>query len=227
MQDMKIIGHRGAKGLAPENTLASIKKALELHVDEVEVDVRITKDGVPILMHDRTTRRVANKRVFIAKQTYQELKEIKPDLTTLEEAIKFVRRRTPMRLEVKPSTPVEPTIRLVKAFLQHGWKPKDFMFASFSQRSLLKLQQALPKIEVIVNERISTKRALRRGKQLNTRTLTLSRRLVRIDFIKRALENGFYITPYSVNSPLEAERWQRHGLHGVVTDYPDRYINRS
>lgn len=223
MQYMKIIGHRGAKGLAPENTLASIKKALELKVDEIEVDVRITKDGVPVLVHDRTTRRVANKRVFIAKQTYEDLKAIKPDLTTLEEAIKLIKRRVPLRIEVKPSTPVEPTIDIVKVFLKHGWKPKDFIFASFSQKTLIRLRKALPQIELIVNERVSVKRAMRRGKQVNARILTLSRRIVRVKYIKQALENGFYVTPYTINDTFEAERWHRHGLYGVVTDYPDRY----
>ena len=53
---MKIVGHRGARHLAPENTISAIKKALDLAVDEIEIDVRVTKDGHVILHHDPIIR---------------------------------------------------------------------------------------------------------------------------------------------------------------------------
>jgi len=49
---MKIIGHRGAKGLAPENTLASMQAALDNNVDAIEFDVRVTRDNVPVINHN-------------------------------------------------------------------------------------------------------------------------------------------------------------------------------
>ncbi|MFB0926337.1 MAG: glycerophosphodiester phosphodiesterase family protein, partial [Vicingaceae bacterium] len=52
-----VTGHRGAGGLAPENTLASIQLALDLGVDRIEIDVQQTKDNVVIVLHDRTLRR--------------------------------------------------------------------------------------------------------------------------------------------------------------------------
>ena len=76
---MIIIGHRGAKGLAPENTVASIKKAMELGVDEIEVDVRITKDGTAILNHNPAVKDRFNKAFFIIDNTYAELKKKKTD----------------------------------------------------------------------------------------------------------------------------------------------------
>ena len=56
----KIIAHRGASGQAPENTLAAIRKAMAIGVDMIEIDVRQTRDGAIVLMHDRTLNRTTN-----------------------------------------------------------------------------------------------------------------------------------------------------------------------
>ena len=72
MENKKIIitGHRGAAGLAPENTLASIQLAIELGVDRIEIDVQQTKDNKIIVLHDRTLRRTTTGHGFVKKLTY-------------------------------------------------------------------------------------------------------------------------------------------------------------
>lgn len=74
---MKIIGHRGARGLETENTLESIKRALGLGVDGVEFDVWTTKDGVPVLHHDENLIRMTGKNKRIPEITWDELKKIR------------------------------------------------------------------------------------------------------------------------------------------------------
>src|SRR5215216_4769010 len=98
---MKIIGHRGAKGLAPENTEASIRAALANNVHEVEIDVRVTKDNIVILNHDNFIR-VESRKYTIRKLTYKQLRSLKPDLITLEEAFAIVAEAAPLLVEVKP-----------------------------------------------------------------------------------------------------------------------------
>jgi len=101
---MIIIGHRGAKGLAPENTLAAVKTALNLGVDEIEIDVRVTKDSVVILNHDPFIPGHLGQEFWITHHTYSELKEHKPDLATLDEVIKLVRRKKTLLVEVSPTS---------------------------------------------------------------------------------------------------------------------------
>jgi len=67
------IGHRGAKGHAPENTLASLNKALELGVDMIEFDVRCCRSGEVVLLHDKTLNRTTNGSGPVAEKTYDEL----------------------------------------------------------------------------------------------------------------------------------------------------------
>ena len=68
-----VISHAGCAGKAPENTLAGIRAALELQVDAIEVDVRASADGIPVLLHDATLERTTNGRGLVADATLAEL----------------------------------------------------------------------------------------------------------------------------------------------------------
>ena len=70
-----IIGHRGAKGIAPENSLSGFKKAVELGIDGIELDVHLTKDGKLIVIHDMDLQRLAGLKIPIKQLTFKELKE--------------------------------------------------------------------------------------------------------------------------------------------------------
>jgi len=70
-----IIGHRGAKGIAPENTLSGFKKAIELGIDGVELDVHLAKDGKLIVIHDMDLKRLAGLKIPVRQLTFKELKK--------------------------------------------------------------------------------------------------------------------------------------------------------
>src|SRR5919107_420246 len=72
----RTIGHRGARGYAPENTLAGIRTAAEQGVCWVEVDVKLTRDGVPILMHDDTVDRTTDGRGNVASMDFADLRKL-------------------------------------------------------------------------------------------------------------------------------------------------------
>lgn len=73
---LKIIAHRGASTYAPENTLPAFKKAIEQESDAIELDVRLTKDGVPVICHDATINRTSNGKGYIHKLTIKQLKNL-------------------------------------------------------------------------------------------------------------------------------------------------------
>ena len=70
------IGHRGAKAYAPENTMASFKKALEIGVDAVELDVRKTKDNFLVVIHDEDVKRTTNNEGLVSELTLKEIKNL-------------------------------------------------------------------------------------------------------------------------------------------------------
>jgi glycerophosphoryl diester phosphodiesterase len=215
---MKIIGHRGARGLAPENTLASLQKALDCRVDEIEIDVRVTKDGVPILNHD-----TAKQGFKIDQYELAPLRKKLTDLATLEEAIQFVKRRVPLAIEIKPGESVEPIIQILRNFLKKGWKPADFRLGSKSQKILLALHKALPNIDTIVIERWSGVRASWRARRLNTKYICMNQHFMWWGFISSMHRSGYKLSVYTLNDPKKAKAWARRGLYGVVTDHPNRF----
>ncbi len=241
---MKIIGHRGARGLASENTIASFKKALEHHVDEIELDVRVTKDGLTALLHDPHLTDPSGNHLKVSEHTFDELKKHKPDLTLLEEALAVINRRVPVIVEVKPDVRTKPIVKIIKQLLQEGWAPKDLLIASYSQSVLLALHAQLPGIQKVVIENWSGIRATRRARQLGTKRLSMLEYWLWSGFISSMARRGYELYSFPpkspkkerifskigltgyTNNPVKARRWAKRGLAGVITDFPDRFEPR-
>jgi len=220
---MKIIGHRGARGLAPENTIAGLKKALEHKVDEVEFDLRVAKDGTVVLHHDRDLVDPNGKRLRIAQHTYQELQAHKPDLPTLSQALDALKNTVPLYIEVKPGEPTAPIITALHTALKNGWRAEDLRIASFSFPILQAFHAALPDIELIVNERWSGVRGTFRARKLGTKRLSIYYLWLWSGFIKATSRRGYQLSTYPLNNIVKARRWERSGLYAAITDYPDRF----
>ena len=220
---MKIIGHRGARGLAPENTVASLQKGMEHHVDELEFDLRVTKDGVVILNHNKTVTDAAGNKLEITAHTYQELKAHKPDLATFTEALDAINRQTLALIEVKRHVSVAPIVATIRQYLAKGWKNENFLLGSKHQPTLLALHKALPDIQKIVIHAWSGIIARHRAKQVNTMRISMRSWFLWWGFIAGMRRGGYQLCAYTLNDPVKAKRWAAHGLAGVITDFPDRF----
>ncbi len=220
---MKIIGHRGARGLAPENTIKGLQKALEHHVDALEFDLRVTQDGIVILHHNPYLTDPNGQRHVISRSTYQELLAHKPDLATFEALLKTIGHPVPLYVEVKRGVPVKPIVKLFAAYLAADWKAEYFLLGSKSQKTLLALHRALPSIPKIVIEPWSGVRASHRARQIGTKYISMNQLWLWSGFIRAVSRSGYHLYAYTLNDPVKAKRWARYGLYGVVTDYPDRF----
>lgn len=219
---LKIIGHRGARGLAPENTLAAIEAGIKAGADEIEIDARVTKDDIAVVNHDR---RVNGALIFM--HPLAELQDIKPDLATFKEAIRTVNRRVPLIIEVKGGEPIEPVVKVLKAFLKQGWEVGDFRLGSKSQKTLLALHKALPKIPTVVIERWSGVRASWRARQLGTKFVCMNGLFLWWFFVSSMSKSGYKLTVYMREKPEKLKAWERRGLYGVVTDHPEYFKNKK
>ncbi len=212
--------------------MAAFEAGLAAGADELELDVRVTKDGVCVLSHDAylagdTAGGPGQLRAKIAACTMEELRAIRPDICTLAEAALFVHRRAPLVVEVKPGTPPEPVIAAVEDLFSKGWQPADFLLASFNARLLRRLHTALPKIPCVVNERYSGVRAVRRARQVGTKRLVFPHWNVWPGFIRALARRGYKLTVYTVNNPAQAAHLAKYGAWGVVTDRPDLFKLRK
>jgi glycerophosphoryl diester phosphodiesterase len=218
---MIIIGHRGAGGLAPENTLAAIKQGLLHHADEIEIDIRITHDGVPILSHDSAVM-VNNTPMQISRHSFAELKKFKPDIATLSEALKVADGRARLYIEVKRGEPTIPVADAIKNYIGLTRHTPDLLLGSKSQRVLMSLHRQLPEIPTIVIEPWSGLRAVYRARQLRTRRISMRSWWLYRKFLENLAIRGYRVTPYTMNKPDKVAKWQ-DCIYGVITDYPDRF----
>lgn len=220
---MKVVGHRGARHLAPENTLAALEAALKYGVDEIEIDVRVTKDGHVVLNHDPVIHTTDGKTFATNSHTLEELQQHKPDMTTLAEAIRTVNRRVPLMIEVKSGEPIEPIVEVAERFLAGGWESTDFMFGSFSQKTLRALREALPQVQLVVIELFSGLRAMHRAKQIDASKISLNHHFLWFVSVANMRRKKYELYAWSLNNPKKARRWERLGLDGAVTDNPKLY----
>lgn len=219
---MRIVGHRGARGLAPENTLVALQKALDHGVDEIEFDVRVTADNIPVLLHDPELIDHAGNKVPVNASTYKELRLHKPDLATLDEALAAFSQKAYLYIEVKPGVSLPPIIAVIrKHYPQSAYH--RFALGSYSQNVLLGLHEAFPAVEKVVIESWSSWNARRRGKQVNTKRVSMNQRWLWFGFIRAMSAGGWRLYAYTLNDPVKAKRWAKHGLAGAITDYPDRF----
>jgi glycerophosphoryl diester phosphodiesterase len=219
---MKIIGHRGARGLSPENTLASFEKAIQYGVDAVELDVRVTRDGVAVVHHDAAVINPDGSEVIIARTTYAELLRHKRDLAALDHTIRAVSHRCSIMIEIKPGEPTKQTVRIIRDRLKRGWRLKEFAVASYDFRILQDVREQLPGIELVVIEKWSGLRATHRARKLHTKRISMNQRWLWRGFLHAMRRSGFRLSPYTINNPRQAKRWQPY-LYGVITDRPDLF----
>jgi glycerophosphoryl diester phosphodiesterase len=220
---MKIIGHRGARGLAPENTAASIQKALDHGAWMVEFDVRVTRDGVPVLHHDAKMK-LGGKVMAIKAHSYAELADAYPGLYKLDSAMKQISAKACVDIEVKAGVNIAPIAQLLKDTYINKLFSADQIYVSSKHWLTLKaLHDALPELSLIVVEPWSGLRATYRARKLGTSFICMNQLWLWSGFIKAMNRRGYKLLTYTLNNPSKARRWFSNGLFGMVTDYPDRF----
>lgn len=223
-----VIGHRGAAGTAPENTLNGIREAARQGARWVEFDVKLTHDGVPVLFHDESLARITGAAGRLAGISLADLRRLDAGggeiVPTLAEAVGLLADLgLGANVELKPSPGREAgTGRLVGAALRKAGIP--LLISSFSERALLAVRAVAPDLPrallVGAIPRDWRWRLIRVGAEtLHCRAHGLRRaRVVELAAASVALRC------YTVNDPGEARRLRRWGVSGVFTDFPGRLL---
>lgn len=148
---MKVVGHRGAAGLASENSIASIKKARRVGVDAIEFDIRLSKDGKPYLCHDPTLIRTHDVDEYISSLTSKQISKIRgpkgDHIPSLEEALQTC-GKTDVLIEAKGGGWAEV---LASILLPHPNR-KHFTVISFNHEELSKFGDLCPTVPLFVLE---------------------------------------------------------------------------
>lgn len=222
---MQIVGHRGARGLAPMNTTAAIVAALQAGVDWVEFDVRRTKDGKIVLSHDASTLRVSPRPRVIARTPYKKLAKAKmyrgQPIATLTDAFKAIGSKAKINVEIKSKGCAEVVVDHIERMVKAGANYDRFLVSSFKPERLREIHR--------LNDHIPL--GLLHGTRpytfLKLRALRLSavgfwRRRLPQKAIEQAKVRSLQVYVYTVNTEREAARLVARGVDRVVTDRPDK-----
>jgi glycerophosphoryl diester phosphodiesterase len=234
-----VIGHRGAAARAPENTLAGLRVAAELGAHWVEFDVMLSKDGVPVLMHDETLERTTNGRGRVARHTAAELVELDAGawfgpqfagerVPTFEQTVtELLRLQHGANVEIKPSGGRgAETGEVVAGYLREAW-PSDgppLLLSSFDRGALAAAQRVAPAIprgllaEWLPGDWDDAMRALACS------TLHLNHRRITLGRLRSLAAKDVAVLLYTVNDGSRARDLLARGAMAVITDVPDVVI---
>lgn len=227
-----IIGHRGAKGLAPENTLAAFQVAADVGIDGVEFDVQRTLDGHLVVFHDEDVARVSDGTGLIPDMTLAEIKQLEvgssfaPEFAgaavpTLNEAFELL-KQTDLLLFLELKEPWRfPGIEAeVAALIRQYALVERTQIRSFYHDALYAVHAAAPEIPLseLWLDRIPA------NDEVTFNTVNMFYRLLQPDDITRLRARGQRVTAWVVNELDKAQQLIDAGIDGIATDYPDRLL---
>jgi len=224
------IAHRGASAEAPENTLAAFRRALALGADGIELDVQVTRDGVPMVFHDTSLTRLTGRRGRIAQFTRRELREYHVQgeaLPALSEVLALTRDRCVVQLELKRGTAVAPVVEAIR----HARAGGAVILASFEPSLVAEARLRAPQLpRMLIHEgwgrgRSNASSQVRRLvpvlAALGAAGVSLDHRAIpSAKFIAALKCRGFCVWCWTVNQPRSMLRLARWGADAILSDNP-------
>ena len=221
-----VIGHRGAKGECAENTLPCLEYAIKAGADIVEVDVRETKDGNLIILHDDTFKRVANLDLSPKGLTLEEIRKTvrvfgKYEVPTLGEVLESVKNRAGLFVEIKEPPTVEKVVKL----LEEKRAIETSAVISFYSEALKRVKELNPNLAtgfiylkpqdaIITAKRIGADFILPYYPLATPKAVAFAHRL------------KLKVVPWVVNDDKTLERVLKGKPDGIATDYPSWLVKR-
>lgn len=227
-----VIAHRGASKVAPENTLSSVRKALELSSDYVEVDVHLTQDEVPVVIHDsfpeRTTNSKSGKRV--TEMTLAELKTLDAgswfssaysgeQIPTLEEILNIKRTPSGLMIEIKKGhAHSKPLVHSICKLISQHSDRDDIVVGSFSPNIIEEIQRHYPHLSLIGIAEDFNMVSLLQAKRLPK--VALWYKLITPDLVRNLHDVNTKVWAFTVDDLNVAEFLLSIHIDGLITNDP-------
>ncbi len=213
---MLIIGHRGC-GVEPENTLRALRKGMEC-ADFVEVDVRMSRDGEPVVIHDRTLDRTTNGRGFVRDFTLAQLKELyagkKERIPALQEVLDLVKDKG-LIVEIKEAGSEGKICEIIK---KSGFS--NIILASFSPQALRNAKEKLPDFKTGIIYSRDAGNTLRLALGIKADILLPKFELASSELVEKAHGHGLMVFTWTLNRKEEIRRAAVMEVDGFASDDP-------
>lgn len=231
----RVIAHRGGSQYAPENSLPALEAALEAGADAAECDVRLTKDGFPVLCHDAGLLRTTQREALVRELTFKELQQLDllppergkkqkaPKIPPLEEVLEKTLPRGNLQLDLKEAGTVLPVVLLLQKHAREG---------AFERVLVVSGERALLSALRMLDSRVRFGQALDRCNSVSPSELKnfgVSTVLVHLedlgkDFVDDAHKLGLQVQAFGLESPKDAELAVAAGADAALYDRPAELI---
>jgi glycerophosphoryl diester phosphodiesterase len=216
------IGHRGAAGHAPENTLVSVNRAIVLGVELVEVDVQRSRDGELVILHDKRVDRTTDGTGYVKDMDFVDIRSLNAgqgELVPLaQEVLGACRGRAEVLMEIIDPLAAPAVLRL----LENTASVESTIVSSFHHACLLELRTLKPSLRTLaLIEGIPVEQA---GFALSARVNYVGASLESLseDFVYHLHQHGLKLFAYTANDPRDIAWLTRIGVDGIISDYPER-----
>ena len=217
--------------------MAAFREAIAVGADGIEFDVRLTRDGVPVIIHDNSLRRTAGLPHRISDLTWSELQRFDETVPSLEQLLTlFASNDLLMYLEIKVDSPTErQSLAAASCSLVDQFAVKERVFVGCFDLSALKVVKSIdpeiktaaafePSISTVPT--LSDNRILERAAAAEASALALHHRLARPRLVEKAKDAGLWVVVWTVDDPSWVERGRGLGIDALITNDPERLLTQ-
>ncbi len=230
-----LLGHRGAGGEAPENTWPAFEKAKAAGMHGFEVDVMLTRDGAPVVVHDMTLHRIAGGRGAVKSMTLAALERLDVGshfhprfagerIPRLEEVLDYYGKDMILDVELKGPNPFcEGIEKVVVALIRERGLIDSVIISSFNPVILKRVAALEPRIRMgsnYISDPILLLRRIWFAPFLKPYSKHPQPYQVDEEYMARQRKRGIKVMPWGVNGEEEMKRMLGLGVEGIITDHP-------
>ena len=225
-----IEAHRGDSANAPENTLAAFRRALDLGVASIELDIHPSRGGALMVIHDDTVDRTTDDSGRVSEMTVAELRRLDAGtwfdpafagerIPRLSEVLQLVApTRTSLNLEIKATSARTHALRTLAKLLRRFGKEREYVVSSFDLACLLKMRAVAPEITLALIG--NGPEILPLAEQHNLPWIHCHRRTVHRKLVARAHRHSIRVSVWTVDDPRSLPHWQSLGVDKICTNRP-------
>ncbi|NIA23676.1 MAG: glycerophosphodiester phosphodiesterase [Proteobacteria bacterium] len=221
------IGHRGAAGYEPENTLLSFSKAIEIGVDMIELDVQSCASGEIVVMHDLKVDRTTDGKGYVSSLSIDGIKRLHAGkdqtIPTLSETLDFIKGRVGVNVEIKERGISARVYDILNEFIEGGiYREQDFLVSSFDQIELYnftKVNDNIPIGVLLSGIPFSFPRCL---EELNAQAANLNVEFINSEMVSIVHSLGKNVNVWTTDDPDDIARVKVMGVDGIISNFPDR-----
>ena len=216
------IGHRGACGHAPENTLASSQKAIALGCDGFEFDVQLTKDGEPVVIHDETLERTTNGKGMVCDFTFAELQKLDAGngekIPHLREALALANARVHLYIEAKAQGAVDAILAATKGTTSY----EHFTLLAFNHTELLRAKTIDANVQTCALFECIPARLAEIAVDAKASAIGPYIGCINQTLVGDAHARGLKVFTWTANAHADIIKAKNLSVDGIISDFPER-----